>query len=106
VGSVAAGRVLVGGVAASREGTSWLNILKTLAGYQLISPGSEWRLHRHWFEHSAMGDLLGEDIALVHQTICIVCLDKLTAHKQAMFTFLASAGKTYFKPISTCSCMI
>jgi Integrase core domain len=40
----------------SREGTSWLNILKTLAGYQLISPGSEWRLHRHWFEHSAMGN--------------------------------------------------
>ena len=46
----------------SREGTNWLNILKTLVGYQLISPGSEWRLHRHWFEHSAMGDLLGEDI--------------------------------------------
>jgi hypothetical protein len=40
----------------SREGTSWLNILKTLVSYQLISPGSEWRLHRHWFEHSAMGD--------------------------------------------------
>ena len=49
----------------SREGTNWLNILKTLVGYQLISPGSEWRLHRHWFEHSAMGDLLGEDLALV-----------------------------------------
>ena len=48
----------------SREGTNWLNILKTLVGYQLISPGSEWRLHRHWFEHSAMGDLLGEDIGL------------------------------------------
>jgi len=31
----------------SREGTNWLNILKTLVGYQLISPGSEWRLHRH-----------------------------------------------------------
>jgi hypothetical protein len=27
---------------ASREGTNWLNILKTLVGYQLISPGSEW----------------------------------------------------------------
>ena len=25
----------------SREGTSWLNILKTLVGYQLISPGSD-----------------------------------------------------------------
>jgi hypothetical protein len=28
----------------SREGTSWLNILKTLVGYQLISPGTgKWR---------------------------------------------------------------
>ncbi len=40
-------------LAPSREGTSWLNVLKTLTAYQLISPGSEWRLHRHWFEQSA-----------------------------------------------------
>src|SRR6202166_3272717 len=76
----------------SREGTNWLNILKTLVGYQLISPGSEWRLHRHWFEHGAMGDLLGEDLALVQPNNLYRCLDKLTAHKQAMFTFLVSVG--------------
>jgi len=64
----------------SREGTRWLNILKTLVSYQLISPGSEWRLHRHWFEHSAMGDLLGENIALVQPNNLYRCLDKLTAH--------------------------
>ena len=81
----------------SREGTSWLNILKTLVGYQLISPGSEWRLHRHWFEHSAMGDLLGEDIALVQPNNLYRCLDKLTAHKQAMFTFLGERWKDLFQ---------
>ena len=27
---------------------------------RLIDPGSEWRLHRQWFTHSAMGDLLGD----------------------------------------------
>jgi hypothetical protein len=32
---------------ASREGTRWLNVLKTLVSYRLIDPGSEWRLHRH-----------------------------------------------------------
>ena len=47
----------------AKERAGW-NILKTLVGYQFILPGSEWRLHRHSFEHSAMGDLLGEDIAL------------------------------------------
>ena len=28
-------------------------MLKTQVCYQLIDPGSEWRLHRHWYEHSA-----------------------------------------------------
>ena len=81
----------------SREGTNWLNILKTLVGYRLISPGSEWRLHRHWFEHSAMGDLLGEDIALVQPNNLYRCLDKLTAHEQAMFTFLGERWKDLFQ---------
>ena len=46
----------------SREGTSWLNVLKTLVTYRLIDPGSEWRLHRLWFDRSAMADLLGEEL--------------------------------------------
>jgi hypothetical protein len=33
-------------------------------------------LHRHWFEHSAMGDLLGEDLALVQPNNLYRCLDK------------------------------
>jgi transposase len=75
-------------LAPSREGTNWRNVLKTLVAYQLISPGSEWRLHRHWFETSAMGDLLGEDIALVQASTLYRCLDKLTKHKQALFSYL------------------
>src|SRR6266567_4720751 len=43
---------------ASREGTRWLNVLMTLVIYRLIDPGSEWRLHRQWYEQSALGDLL------------------------------------------------
>jgi hypothetical protein len=42
----------------SRKGTPWDLVLQTLVAYRLIDPGSEWRLHRHWYEHSAMGDLL------------------------------------------------
>jgi hypothetical protein len=41
----------------SREGTRWRDILQTLVCYRLIDPGSEWRLHRLWYERSAMGDL-------------------------------------------------
>jgi hypothetical protein len=40
----------------SRQGKQWRrHILQTLVCYRLIDPGSEWRLHRLWFEQSAMG---------------------------------------------------
>ena len=53
----------------SRQGTRWLDILKILACYRLIDPGSEWRLHRHWYEHSALRDLLGCDRAIADDTL-------------------------------------
>lgn len=54
--------------------------LQTLVSYRLISPGSEWRLHRDWFEKSAMGDLLGGDFALVEIHKLYQCLDHLLTH--------------------------
>lgn len=72
----------------SREGTEWKLILETLVCYALIDPGSEWRLHRQWFEQSAMGDLLGRDFALAEKDNLYRCLDKLLPHKQALFGHL------------------
>ena len=62
-------------------GTRWLNVLKTLVTYRLIDPGSEWRLHRQWYEQSPMGDLLGEDFDLVQKDNLYRCLDKLLGHQ-------------------------
>ncbi len=81
----------------SRQGTRWLNILKTLVCYQLIDPGSEWRLHRQWFERSAMGDLLGEDFALVQKDKLYRCLDKLVEHKRELFSYLKEQWQSLFK---------
>ena len=39
----------------SRKGTRWDQVLFVLVAYRLLSPGSEWRLHRQWFEGSALG---------------------------------------------------
>jgi hypothetical protein len=78
---------------ASREGTRWLNVLKTLVSYRLIDPGSEWRLHRQWYEQSAMGDLLGEDFALANKNTLYRCLDKLLAHKTDLFCFTTSRAR-------------
>jgi hypothetical protein len=73
----------------SREGTPWLQVLQTLAAYRLIDPGSEWRLHRHWYEASAMGDVLDADFALAQKNTLYRCLDKLVAHKDELFKFLS-----------------
>ena len=43
-----------------------------------------------------MGDLLGEDIALVTPSNLYRCLDKLTAHKQGLFSYLRERWKDLF----------
>jgi hypothetical protein len=80
----------------SRQGTRWLNVFKTLVCYQLIDPGSEWRLHRHWYDHSAMADLLGEDFALAQSDTLYRCLDKLLPYKTGLFSFLRQRWETLF----------
>jgi hypothetical protein len=82
---------------ASRQGTRWLNVLKALVCYRLIDPGSEWRLHRQWFDQSAIGDLLGADFALVGKDNLYRCLDKLLAHKADLFSFLQQRWKNLFQ---------
>jgi transposase len=72
----------------SREGTPWLKVLKTLVAYRLIDPGSEWRLHRQWFDGSTMADLLESDFALAEKNTLYRCLDKLVEHKDDLNKFL------------------
>lgn len=72
----------------SREGTRWLNVLITLVIYRLIDPGSEWRLHRQWYEQSALGDLLGEDFGLAAKDNLYRCLDRLVTHREELFKYL------------------
>ncbi len=80
----------------SREGTCWRHILQTLVIYRLIDPGSEWRLHRLWFEQSAMGDLLGADYSLVEKNALYRCLDKVLPHKRALFDHLTQRWQDLF----------
>lgn len=80
----------------SREGTRWLNVLMTLAIYRLIDPGSEWRLHRQWYEQSALGDLLGEDFGLVAKDNLYRCLDRLVKHREALFRYLRGRWQDEF----------
>lgn len=85
-----------GRLAASREGTDWLQILKILTVYRLIEPGSEWRLHRHWYHNSAMGDLLGRTGEAVELQSLYRCHDRLLTHKRDLFNHLTQRWRDLF----------
>jgi Transposase DDE domain len=80
----------------SRKGTRWDLILQALSCYRFIDPGSEWRLHRHWYENSAMADLLGAGFELVEIHKLYGCLDRLIEHKGALFDHLTRRWKDLF----------
>ncbi len=81
---------------ASRKGTRWDYVLQTLVSYRLIDPGSEWRLHREWFDKSAMGDLLAGDYRLAADDTLYRCLDQLLKHKPGLFSHLQERWKDLF----------
>jgi transposase len=81
---------------ANRKGTRWDLVLRTLVTYRLLDPGSEWRLHRQWFEGSAMADLLGEDFGLAEIHKLYECLDLVLEHKKALFNHLTQRWKDLF----------
>lgn len=81
---------------ASRKGTRWDHVLQTLVSYRLIDPGSEWRLHREWFDKSAMADLLDGDYRLATDDTLYRCLDQLVEHKAALFSHLQERWKDLF----------
>ena len=88
----------------SREGTPWLKVLKVLVAYRLIDPGSEWRLHRQWFDSSAMADLLESDFCLAEKNTLYRCLDRLVEHKDELFKFLKRRWVNSSARRSTCCC--
>lgn len=80
----------------SRKGTAWARVLEVLVIYRLLSPGSEWRLHRTWFEQSALSDLLGGDFGLAEIHKLYRCLDQIVEHKAAMFDHLRQRWSDLF----------
>lgn len=86
-----------GRLGVSREGTDWLDILKTLVSYRLISPGSEWRLHREWYLRSGMADLLGRQGEAIELQSLYRCQDRLLEHKKDLFGHLQKRWQDLFQ---------
>jgi hypothetical protein len=80
----------------SRKGTRWDLILLVLVVYRLLSPGSEWRLYRQWFDRTALPDLLGTDADLADIHALYRCHDRLLAHQTALFSHLQQRWQDLF----------
>ena len=109
--TAAVGRVLAGADAVARAAAgsvlveaAWdepqrdaLGSSAVCAGaYRLLAPGSEWRLHREWFQRSALADLLGEDAGVAEIHKLYRCHDRLLVHKQAVFDHLTARWRDLF----------
>ena len=80
-----------------REEVPWAQVLELLVVSRWVSPGSEFRLHRQGFDQSAMGDLLGTDFAVAEKDRLYRCLDRILAHKAALFEHLRQRWQELFQ---------
>lgn len=71
-----------------REEVSWEKVLRLLVVNRLLEPGSEFRVHRHWFVESAMDQLLEADFSVAGKDRLYRCLDRIVGHKQDLFVWL------------------
>jgi hypothetical protein len=79
-----------------REDVGWPQVLQLLVVNRLIDPGSEFRLHRQWFDQSAMDVLLGVDFAVAEKDRLYRCLDRILEHRQELFQHLQQRWKALF----------
>jgi transposase len=80
-----------------RETVSWAKVLQLLVVNRLIDPGSEFRVHRQWFDQSAMAELLQTDFAVAEKDRLYRCLDRLLEHKAALFQHLRERWQDLFQ---------
>jgi transposase len=80
-----------------RETVSWAKVLQLLVVNRLIDPGSEFRLHRQWFDQSAMAELLETDFAVAEKDRLYRCLDRILEHKTALFQHLRERWQDLFQ---------
>lgn len=80
-----------------RETVSWAKVLQLLVVNRLIDPGSEFRVHRQWFDQSAMGELLEADFAVAEKDRLYRCLDRILEHKPALFQHLRERWEDLFQ---------
>ena len=71
-------------------------VLKLLVINRLIKPGSEFYVHQHWFDQTAMDVLLNCDFTVAQKNRLYQCLDKILPYKDELSQYLKERWQTLF----------
>ena len=80
----------------SRSDIPWAKVLKLLVVNRLICPGSEFYIHRQWFDKTAMDELLNTDYRIAAKDRLYRCLDRILEHKEDLCKHLKSRWEDMF----------
>jgi transposase len=79
-----------------REEVPWEKVLRLLVVNRLLDPGSEFRVHRQWFDQNAMAELLNTDFTVAEKDRLYRCLDRIVEHKEELFQHLRQRWQDLF----------
>ena len=71
-------------------------VLKLLVVNRLIKPGSEFYVHHHWFDQTAMDFLLDCDFQIAEKNRLYRCLDRILPYKDELCRHLKQRWETMF----------
>jgi len=80
----------------SRCDISRTKVLKLLVINRLIKPGSEFYIHRQWFDKTALDELLNTDFPIASKDRLYRCLDRILEHKEDLCKHLKSRWQDMF----------
>lgn len=81
---------------AGRESVDWATVASVLVAARFCAQRSELGLAEHWYETTALEDLLGVPPALINDDRLYRALDELGAHKEALCTHLIERYQDWF----------
>lgn len=80
----------------SHSDVSWTKVLRLLVVNRLIRPGSEFYIHRQWFDKTAMDELLNSDYRIASKDRLYRCLDRILVYKDQLCKYLKSRWEDMF----------
>lgn len=86
-----------GRIDTAKSPVPYSKVLKLLTVNRLIKPGSEFYVHHHWFDQTAMDFLLDCDFQVADKNRLYRCLDRILSYKDELCQYLKEQWQSMFK---------